>query len=72
MAMSCITGGKECTGCMACYDDREVYEEDEKELTKEQKEDIFQCFDGAKEAVMEMYDLGEEQAIDLLVEFIER
>jgi len=26
MAMICVTGGRECTGCMACYD-REIREE---------------------------------------------
>lgn len=72
MAMSCITSGKECTGCMACYDRREECEEEIQHPTEDEKKDIFQCFDGAKEAVMEMYDLDEEQAIDLLVEFIER
>ena len=71
MAMSCITGGKECTGCMACYDDREACEEVQAP-TNEQKEDIFECLDGVKEAAMEMHDLSEEQVMDLFVEFIER
>ena len=71
MAMSCITSGKECTGCMACYGEREEQEE-VKHPTEDEKKDIFECLDGVKLAVMEMYDLDEEQAIDLFVEFIER
>lgn len=26
MAMTCISGSKECSGCMACHEDREVYQ----------------------------------------------
>ena len=71
MAMSCITGGKECTGCMACYDDREVYEEVQFP-TKEQKEDIFECLDGVKEAAMEMYKLDEYGVMNVFSEYVER
>lgn len=71
MAMSCITGGKECTGCMACYDDREACEEVQTP-TNEQKEDIFECLDGVKEAAMEMYSLNEYDVMNVFSEYVER
>lgn len=32
MAMKCISGASECTGCMACQDEMESYEHDEYSL----------------------------------------
>ncbi len=31
MAMVCITGCKECDGCMRCYNNEDEYEQDEYE-----------------------------------------
>jgi multimeric flavodoxin WrbA len=28
MAMTCFSGGKECTGCMACQEQRDYYDDD--------------------------------------------
>lgn len=72
MAMTCVTGGKECTGCMSCYDEKEKLPEEQTGLTDEQKKDFFECLDGAKEAVMETYGLDEYDAVSLIAEYVER
>ena len=38
MSLSCITGGRLCDGCMACYDDPDYgmpYDEEEQEYEEE-------------------------------------
>ena len=37
MAMTCITGGKECTGCMACYVEYIVGEDETEEETEKEE-----------------------------------
>ena len=71
MSMVCVTGCKECTGCMDCYEQREAQEQTPK-MTEEQKEDIFECLDGVKMAAMEMYEFSEDEFYDLMTEYIER
>ncbi|MFQ9811243.1 MAG: hypothetical protein ACLRYB_18350 [Segatella copri] len=71
MSVVCVTGCKECTGCMDCYDEREAQEQTPK-MTEEQKEDIFECLDGVKMAAMEMYEFSEDEFYDLMTEYIER
>ena len=68
MAMTCVSGCKECTGCMRCYDDAAT---DEHELTRKQKKDFFDILDEVKEAAMELYKLSEYDAVSLIGEYVE-
>ena len=68
MAMTCVSGCKECTGCMSCYDDTAP---EEHELTRKQKKDFFDILDEVKEAAMELYKLSEYDAVSLIGEYVE-
>ena len=68
MAMTCVSGCKECTGCMGCYDDAAP---DDHELTRKQKKDFFDILDEVKEAAMELYKLSEYDAVSLIGEYVE-
>lgn len=70
MSLSCVTGGKVCTGCMDCYDDREI-EEESREMSEEDKADAFEALDGVKLAIMDLYGLDEYDAVSVISEYVE-
>lgn len=78
MAMSCVTGVRECTGCMGCQDESNignVCDPDEDRfalLTDDELEDVYEAIDGMRLAIMDCYDLSEEQARDVITGYLER